>query len=238
MSHSDAQADGQNRERCRLHADAEPGDDVGTVPGRRSLCNVLHGPVDPGVVLRDDHDDDGQHEPHQGRKVDVHRRDPRYPTHQLGGDEIEGDGGENGRSEHPLVESTHDVLVLAQPDEEHGDHRGDDGDRTEGEGEFRRDADVGEQQVAEKHRGNGRHSVCLEQVGCHSRAVTNVVADVVGNRRRISGIVLGDACLDLADQVRTDVGALGEDAAAEAGEDGDQASPEAESDERDDGVSG
>ena len=127
--------------------------------------------------------------------------------------------------------------LLAKPDEEHGDHRSDDGDRTENEGKYRRNADVGEQQIAEKHRGNGRDRVCLEQVGRHSRAVTHVVADVVGDGRRISGIVLGDACFDLADQVCTDVGALGEDATAEAGEDGYQASPEAESDECDDGVS-
>jgi hypothetical protein len=41
-------------------------------------------------------------------------------------------------------------------------------------------------------------------------------------------IVLGDAGLDLADEVAADVGALGEDAAAETGEDRDQRGAEAE----------
>ena len=53
----------------------------------------------------------------------------------------------------------------------------------------------------------------------------------------LRGIVLGDAGLDLADQVAADVGALGEDAAAETGEDRDQRGAEAERDQRvDDGA--
>ena len=42
--------------------------------------------------------------------------------------------------------------------------------------------------------------------------------------------------LDLADQVGADVGGLGEDAAAETGEDGDQRAAEAEADQRVDGL--
>jgi hypothetical protein len=49
---------------------------------------------------------------------------------------------------------------------------------------------------------------------------------------RVAGIVLGNAGLDLADQVGADVGALGEDAAAETGEDRDQRGAEAERDQR------
>ena len=81
------------------------------------------------------------------------------------------------------------------------------------------------------------HRVGLEQVGGHAGAVADVVADVVGDGRRVARIVLGDAGFDLADEVAADVGALGEDAAAETGEDRDQRGAEAERDERvDDGA--
>ena len=70
--------------------------------------------------------------------------------------------------------------------------------------------------------------VGLEQVGRHAGAVADVVADVVGNGRGVARIVLGDAGLDFADEVAADVGALGEDAAAETGEDGDEGGAEAE----------
>ena len=53
----------------------------------------------------------------------------------------------------------------------------------------------------------------------------------------IARIVLGNAGLDLADEVAADVGALGEDAAAETGEDRDQRGAEAERHQRvDDGA--
>ncbi len=55
---------------------------------------------------------------------------------------------------------------------------------------------------------------------------------IVGDRRRVAGIVLGNARLDLADEVGADVGALGEDAAAETGEDRDQRGAEAERHQR------
>ena len=48
----------------------------------------------------------------------------------------------------------------------------------------------------------------------------------------IARIVLGNARFDLADEVGADVGALGEDAAAETGEDRDQRGAEAERDQR------
>ena len=66
-------------------------------------------------------------------------------------------------------------------------------------------------------------------------AVADVVADVVGDRRRVARVVLGDAGLDLADEVGADVGRLREDAAAEPGEHRDQRAAEAEPDQRVDG---
>ena len=93
-----------------------------------------------------------------------------------------------------------------------------------------------ERGLAEDQRGDQRHRVGLEQVGGHAGAVTDVVADVVGDRRGVARVVLGDARLDLADEVGADVGRLGEDAAADAHEHGEQRAAEAEALEHGRGV--
>ena len=100
--------------------------------------------------------------------------------------------------------------------------------------------DADEEDRRQHHGGDRGHRVGLEQVGRHAGAVADVVADVVGDGRGIARIVLRDAGLDLADQIAADVGALGEDAAAETGEDRDQRSAEAERHQRvdDDAVVG
>src|SRR6202012_5497447 len=66
----------------------------------------------------------------------------------------------------------------------------------------------------------------------HAGAVADIVTDVVGDGGRVTRIVFGNAGLDLADEIAADVGALGEDAAAETGEDRDQRGAEAERDHR------
>ena len=80
----------------------------------------------------------------------------------------------------------------------------------------------------EDHGGHDGHFVALEDVGGHAGAVADVVAHVVGDGGRVAGIVLGDAGLDLADQVGADVGGLGVNAAADAHEQGQQRAAEAE----------
>ncbi len=71
----------------------------------------------------------------------------------------------------------------------------------------------------------------LEQVGAAAGAVADVVAHQVGDHGRVARVVLGDAGLDLADQVGADVGGLGVDAAAELGEQRHEAGAEAEADD-------
>ena len=91
---------------------------------------------------------------------------------------------------------------------------------------------AGEEDRRQQHGGDDGHRVGLEQVGGHAGAVADVVAHVVGDHGGVAGVVLGDAGLDLAHQVGAHVGALGEDAAAEPGEDGDQRAAEAQRDHR------
>ncbi len=86
---------------------------------------------------------------------------------------------------------------------------------------------AGEEDRGQQHGGDDGHGIGLEQVGRHAGAVADIVADVVGDDGGVARIVLGDAGLDLADEVGADVGALGEDAAAETGEDRDQRGAEA-----------
>ena len=81
---------------------------------------------------------------------------------------------------------------------------------------------------AEDQRGDQGHRVGLEQVGGHPGAVADVVADVVRDRGGVARVVLRDALLHLADQVGADVRRLGEDAAADAHEHGEQGGAEAE----------
>jgi hypothetical protein len=87
---------------------------------------------------------------------------------------------------------------------------------------------LAERGLAEDQRGDQRHRVRLEQVGGHAGTVTHVVADVVSDRGGVARVVLGDTLLDLADQVGADVSGLGEDAAADPHEHGEQRGAEAE----------
>ena len=80
----------------------------------------------------------------------------------------------------------------------------------------------------ERDRRDDRADVRLEEVGAHAGDVADVVADVVGDGGRVAGVVLGDAGFDLADEVGADVGGLGVDAAADAGEQRDRRGAEAE----------
>ena len=89
-----------------------------------------------------------------------------------------------------------------------------------------------EEDRGEHHRRDDRHRIGLEEVGRHAGAIADIVADVVGDRRRVARIVLGNSGLDLADEVGADVRALGENAAAEPGENRDQRSAETERDQR------
>jgi hypothetical protein len=88
--------------------------------------------------------------------------------------------------------------------------------------------------VADQHGGHGGDGIGLEQVGGHTGTVTHVVAHVVGDGGRVSGVVFGNPGFDLTHQVGAHVGTLGEDTTAQTGEDGDQAAAETEGDQRDD----
>ena len=164
----------------------------------------------------------------------VHGADLAPADDQLGG-KGQADDRKDAGGDEALVEGAHDRAVGAELDEERADDRGDDAggaDRQRIEHRRIEDRLAGEEDRGEHHRGDHRHRIGLEQVRGHAGAIADIVADIVGDGRRIAGIVLGNAGFDLADEVGADVGALGEDAAAETGEDRDQRGAEAEGDQR------
>ena len=166
---------------------------------------------------------------------DAVRRADLAPADDEPGGEGEADDREDAGDDEALVEGAHDRVVGAELDEEGADDRGDDAGAADRQRiDHRRGEDrlAGEEDRGEHHGGDDGHRVGLEEVGGHAGAIADIVADVVGDRRGVAGIILGNAGLDLADEVAADVGALGEDAAAETGEDRDQRGAEAERDQR------
>ncbi len=91
---------------------------------------------------------------------------------------------------------------------------------------------AGEEDRRQHHGGDDGHGIGFEEIGRHAGAIADIVADIVGDRGRIARIILGNAGLDLADEIGADVRALGEDAAAETGENRNQRGAEAERHQR------
>ena len=87
-------------------------------------------------------------------------------------------------------------------------------------------------QAREQHRRNDGHGVGLEKISGHAGTVADVVTHVVGDYGGVARVVFRNAGFDLAHEVRADVRALGENAAAESREDRDQRTTKGEADER------
>ncbi len=152
-------------------------------------------------------------------------------------DELVDHGGDRANrqdagDDQALVERAHDVVALAEADEEGADDRGEDAGAADGERQHHHLAEqvgvVAEEDGGQNHSGDRGHRIGFEQVGGHAGAVADVVAHVVGDGGRIAGIVFRDTGFNLADHVAADVRTLGEDAAAKTGEDRDQRRAEAE----------
>jgi hypothetical protein len=56
---------------------------------------------------------------------------------------------------------------------------------------------------------NNRNLIGLKNISSHSGAVADIIADQVGHDGRVPGIILRDACFDLADQVSTYISSFG-----------------------------
>ena len=186
-------------------------------------------PAAAGVVLGDRDEQERDEQADQGRAVEVPEVElaAAVKRHR---DRDEADRGEDRRDDNALVESVDDaVRALAHPGEPGADDRRENRDGAETQ---RVEPQAGRVEVcAEQHDRDCRDRIGLEQVGCHAGAVADVVAHVVGDDRRVTRVVLGDACLDLADEVGANIGGLREDAATEPGEHRDQRATEGQADQ-------
>ena len=243
----DAEHDHERRQRRGLHALGEALDDVRRVAGLRRLRRRLdRREARRRVVVGDDEQRGRDGEADQRADVDVapagrvaRGRLELEAVHHPVGHRQEEDRGEDAGEDQALVERALHVAG-GRLHGERADDRRDDGDAAEHE---RVEHDralllAREGEDAEEHHGHRGDRVGLEQVRGHAGAVADVVAHVVGDHGRVARVVLRDARLDLAHDVGADVGALGEDAAAEPREDRDQRAAEAEADERVDRVLG
>ena len=224
-----------------LEADADARQDDRGRTGERGARDVQRRLARRAREVPGDPQDDARQHDADG---DRDRRDePRVAgvVGQAGGDAVDvrergrqvderRDGGEQDADERRDVEAAVDgrqaglgAADARDRDAQHGDDRADRGDD-----EREHEALLAERRLAQDEGRDERHRVGLEQVRGHARAVAHVVADVVGDRGRVARVVLGDALLDLADEVGADVGRLGEDAAADPHEHREQRGTEAE----------
>ena len=208
------------------------------MPGRRALRNAAHGPVfGRGVVFGDPDDKAGDQQPDDRAQPQTEAVDctPGGHRQRLGKAEQPIDherdrtDRQNAGRDQPLVERLHDPVVGTEPDEERPDHRGHDASGADHErqqqhavAQRRRKKDCRKQ-----HRRDDRHDIGLEQICRHPGAIPDIITDIVGNNGWIARVILGNAGFHLADEVSSDIRALGKDAAAESGKNRDQRGTEA-----------
>ena len=124
------------------------------------------------------------------------------------------------------------VVVLAA-DHEHAHHRKDSADT--GDNHRRRNLlqyICTAKRCAKRRRGEDGAAIRFVEVGSHAGNVTDIVAHIVRNGRRVARIVFRDASLDLADEVGSNVRRLRVDTAADTGEKSLHGSPHAECEHR------
>ncbi len=209
-----------------LQAHREAGDDVRRVARLRGLRDLLdRRPARARVELRDRDEQERDGEADHGGAVQLAEAERAVVEGQR--DRDEADRREQRGDDDGLVERVDDrVLAPADAGEERADHRREDRHAADGE---REEVDLaGRELRPEEHHRDRRDGVGLEEVGGHARAVADVVADVVGDHCRVPRIVLGDAGLDLPDQVGADVRRLRVDPASESREHRDQRAAERE----------
>ncbi len=225
-------ADEQDGNDRGFHADRETGDDVRRRAGLGRLGDAAHR-ASGRVVLGHETDRDAGDSARDDREERSERgEDPtglavyHVERHRLG-QEVRKDEEQTGGNERHGAERVRRVALGERAHHEDADERRDEAGGDEGDGEEHRpEAGLIRNELrgcGERDAGDHGTHIRLEDVGAKASDVTHVVADVVGDRGGVARVVLGDAGLDLADQVGADVGGLGIDAAAHTGEERDRA---------------
>jgi hypothetical protein len=71
---------------------------------------------------------------------------------------------------------------------------------------------------AEYHRRQYGGHIAAEQIGAHACDIAYIITHIICNRRRVSGVIFGDARFYFPDKVGADIGRLCIDTAANTGE--------------------
>ena len=138
---------------------------------------------------------------------------------------------EDGRNDRTRDHATHQHIgrfSAGKVHEQHAQDRAQHGNSAEHKRVNHSRRVVRQRQCADKDRADQAHCIRFEHIGGHARAIAHVVADVVCDRCRVARIIFFETLLDLAHKVRSDVGRLGVDPAAESREHADETSPEGE----------
>ena len=131
-----------------------------------------------------------------------------------------------------LIHRTHDVGTAAQTDEKGSQNRGQNADTTNNQWQRHQVQQFScwhrswHQQGKQNHRCANGHNIGFKQVGRHTSTIPNVIADIIGDRRRVAGVILRNICFDLTDEVSADVRSLGKYTTAQTRKDRNQRSAE------------
>ena len=229
IADQDTRTDDQHRDRRRFHGNGEALDHVGTVTGGRRLGDGTNRPIfRRGVVLGNPDQQAGNDKAQQATEEHIPAVERGRTDRELGaqtdnplGNRDKEDRRNDRRRQEALVKRGHDVLARAELHEEVAHNRA----QNTGTAEDQRKGHhgglllTGEKDRSQQHGGNERHGISLKEVRCHTRTVTDIVADVIGDNRGVAGVIFGNSRLDLANQIGTNIRTLGEDAAAQSRED-------------------
>jgi hypothetical protein len=194
-----------------------------TVAGPVVACSLI-------LRLGGEADDVAGHQPGHDRPPDAQVVHAVDAAEQATADEEGGDGDEHAAAVHARAQGVKQLshgrvgLGTNHEDADDGKDRAHAGNGHGGREQLHAVADeLGRVHTHQcRRRGDAqragrqdRSAVALEQVSAHAGHVADVIPDVVSDGGGIARVVLGDAGLDLADEVGADVGGLGIDAATD-----------------------
>ena len=134
--------------------------------------------------------------------------------------------GQDAGCDQALIQGAHNIRgALAELDEIGANYRSDDTNSANRQWEEQDRAEIaGTTKIngTQNHGCNDGHRIGLEQVCCHTSTVTDIIANIIGDCRSVSRIILRDTGFNLADHVAANVSTFGKDTAAKTSKDRDQ----------------
>ena len=209
------------------HADCGAGDDGGSRARLGLLSDLLNElVVAGGVDLGDDTDNEADNE--AGNDSDSGAVAVQHNLAEDDGCYNNEKGGNVGAHLECLVGICSFLTAHKESGDDGSENAASRDDQREDYGQI---TELSNDDSTEGHCGDDRADIALEEVCAHARDVADVIADVISDNSGVAGVVLGDACLDLADEVCADVSSLGVDTAADTCKQSDRACAEGEAEQ-------